>query len=56
MQLVMHAQASRQARTLGLRTSAEGAALPLWLADAPSAASASESLYLDPFSPSHISH
>lgn len=57
-------QVARQARQLGLRTAAEGAALPLWLADSPDAAVASSSsspsspappaLWLDPGVPARL--
>ena len=46
-------QLARQARQLGLRTPAEGAALPVWLAD-DDAARGGETLWLDPGVPARL--
>ena len=46
-------QIARQAKQLGLRTAAQGAALPVWLADAPEARTA-DTLWLDPGVPARL--
>ena len=46
-------QVARQAKQLGLRTAAQGAALPVWLADAPAAETA-DTLWLDPGVPARL--
>ena len=48
-------QIARQAKQLGLRTAAQGAALPIWLADSAEAAQAPETtLWLDPGVPARL--
>ena len=47
-------QLTRQARQLGLRTAAEGAALPIWLAESSEAAAAPTTLWLDPGTPARL--
>ena len=46
-------QVARQAKQLGLRTAAQGAALPVWLADASEARTA-DTLWLDPGVPARL--
>ena len=46
-------QVARQAKQLGLRTAAQGAALPVWLADADEARTA-DTLWLDPGVPARL--
>lgn len=47
-------QIEKQARTLGLRTAAQGSALPVWLADSSEAAQTPDTLWLDPSVPARL--